>query len=202
MLFAGGVTMLVQGYAPIFAQAKGFEPAQIGLMLLLMQLGIFVVPLSAGFVSDRVDRRWVIVACTVLIVGCAGFASEVAGLNFFLVAAFGLWAGSTKAIFSVTSAGERPCAARRISRPVCNADTGVVEWGGAGARCDQCAHPAVRGLGLYDRGWGAGGGVWFHAGAVAAAGTADPAVDSVADPGRPCDRRCVSSAVGLRVGDL
>jgi len=105
MLFAGGVTMLVQGYAPIFAQAKGFEPAQIGLMLLLMQLGIFVVPLSAGFVSDRVDRRWVIVACTVLIVGCAAFASEVAGLNFFfLVAAFGLWAGSTEAIFSVTSA--------------------------------------------------------------------------------------------------
>ena len=105
MLFAGGVTMLVQGYAPIFAQAKGFEPAQIGLMLLLMQLGIFAVPLSAGFVSDRVDRRWVIVACTVLIVGCAACASEVAGLNFFfLVAAFGLWAGSTEAIFSVTSA--------------------------------------------------------------------------------------------------
>ena len=63
------------------------------------------MPLSAGFVSDRVDRRWVIVACTVLIVGCAAFASEVAGLNFFfLVAAFGLWAGSTEAIFSVTSA--------------------------------------------------------------------------------------------------
>ncbi len=105
MLFAGGVTMLVQGYAPIFAHAKGFEPGQIGLMLLLMQLGIFGVPISAGFVSDRIDRRWVIVVCTVLIVGCAAFASEVAGLNFlFLVAAFGLWAGATEAIFSVASA--------------------------------------------------------------------------------------------------
>ena len=46
-----------------------------------------------------------------------------------------------------------------VSQPVCDADYGVVQWRGAGARCDRCAHPAVRGIGLYDRGRGAGGGV-------------------------------------------
>jgi len=105
MFFVGGLTLLVQGFAPIYGQAIGFSPAQIGLMLLLMQIGIIAVQMPAGFVSDKLDRRWVLVICAVMITVFSGITSQVTGLNFYLlVAAFGLWAGATETIFSIATA--------------------------------------------------------------------------------------------------
>ncbi|MGA0236403.1 MAG: MFS transporter, partial [Alphaproteobacteria bacterium] len=105
MFFVGGLTLLVQGFAPIYGQAVGFAPAQIGFMLLLMQIGIIGVQIPAGVISDRWDRRWVLIACALMITAFAGLTSQVTGLNFFiLVAAFALWAGATETIFSISTA--------------------------------------------------------------------------------------------------
>ena len=105
MFFVGGLTLLVQGFAPIYGQAVGFQPGQIGFMLLLMQIGIIGVQIPAGFASDRWDRRWVLVVCALMIAAFAGLTSQVTGLNFFLlVTAFALWAGATETIFSISTA--------------------------------------------------------------------------------------------------
>ena len=105
MFFVGGLTLLIQGFAPIYGQAIGFAPGQIGLMLLLMQIGIIVVQIPAGVISDRLDRRWVLVICALMITTFAGITSQVSSLNFFiLVAAFSLWAGATETIFSIATA--------------------------------------------------------------------------------------------------
>ena len=105
MFFVGGLTLLVQGFAPIYGQAVGFAPTQIGFMLLLMQIGIIGVQIPAGVISDRWDRRWVLIACALMITAFAGLTSQVTGLNFFiLVAAFALWAGATETIFSISTA--------------------------------------------------------------------------------------------------
>ena len=104
MFFVGGLTLLVQGFAPIYGQAVGFAPTQIGFMLLLMQIGIIGVQIPAGVISDRWDRRWVLIACAPMITAFAGLTSQVTGLNFFiLVAAFALWAGATETIFSIST---------------------------------------------------------------------------------------------------
>ena len=105
MFFVGGLTLLVQGFAPIYGQAVGFAPAQIGFMLLLMQIGIIGVQIPAGVISDRWDRRWVLIVCALMITAFAGLTSQVTGLNFLvLVAAFALWAGATETIFSISTA--------------------------------------------------------------------------------------------------
>ena len=105
MFFVGGLTLLVQGFAPIYGQAVGFNPGQIGFMLLLMQIGIIGVQIPAGIISDRWDRRWVLVICALMITVFAGITSRISGLDFFLlVAAFALWAGATETIFSISTA--------------------------------------------------------------------------------------------------
>ena len=64
-------------------------------MLLLMQFGIIGVQIPAGVISDRWDRRWVLIACALMITAFAGLTSQVTGLNFLLLAAaFALWAGA------------------------------------------------------------------------------------------------------------
>ena len=105
MFFVGGLTLLVQGFAPIYGQAMGFQPGQIGFLLLLMQIGIIGVQIPAGIISDRWDRRWVLVICALMITAFAGLTSQISGLNFFLLAAaFALWAGATETIFSISTA--------------------------------------------------------------------------------------------------
>jgi len=89
MFFVGGLTLLVQGFAPIYGQAVGFQPGQIGFMLLLMQIGIIGVQIPAGIASDRWDRRWVLIVCALMITAFAAFA---------------LWAGATETIFSISTA--------------------------------------------------------------------------------------------------
>lgn len=39
----GGLTMLVQGFAPVYAQSEGFKAQQVALLLLLMQFGMIVI---------------------------------------------------------------------------------------------------------------------------------------------------------------
>ena len=105
MFCVGGLTLLIQGFAPIYGQASGFSPAEIGRMMLFMQLGIIGVQLAAGAISDQIDRRWVLIASGLAVVFFAGITSQVTGLNFYLlVAAFGLWAGATETVFAVASA--------------------------------------------------------------------------------------------------
>lgn len=106
MLCVGGLTMTLQGFAPIYSGELGYEPADIGLMMLFMQLGLLVVQLPMGALSDRIDRRYVLlmVACMSSVLGVIGILTE-SNLSFFwLVAMFAIWSGSIETFYSVSSA--------------------------------------------------------------------------------------------------
>ena len=60
MLCVGGMTMTLQGFAPIYSGSLGYSPADIGLLMFMMQLGLIVVQLPMGALSDRIDRRYVL----------------------------------------------------------------------------------------------------------------------------------------------
>ena len=106
MLCIGGLTMTLQGFAPIYAGTLNYTPSDIGLLLLMMQLGLLVVQMPMGALSDRIDRRYVlfIVATMSTILGVLAIVTE-SNLNFILlVLMFALWSGSIETIYSVSSA--------------------------------------------------------------------------------------------------
>lgn len=106
MLCVGGLTMTLQGFAPIYAGTLSYEPSDIGLLMLMMQMGLLVVQLPMGALSDRIDRRYVllIVATMSVVLSVIAIVTE-SNLGFvWLVLVFAIWSGSIETFYSVSSA--------------------------------------------------------------------------------------------------
>ena len=105
-LFAvGGLTMLVQGFAPIYAQAEGYDQSEIGLLLFLMQFGMIVVQMPLGALSDHMDRRIVLIIACVLVFLFAGLTSHFDAMGLWvLIILLAVWAGATETIYAVANA--------------------------------------------------------------------------------------------------
>lgn len=105
MLAVGGLTMLVQGFTPVYVSNAGYDPSDVGLLILLMQFGMIGVQYPLGALSDRIDRRFVLVFACGVILGAAWIATSLDLANFALVAfVFAVWAGATESIYSVANA--------------------------------------------------------------------------------------------------
>ncbi len=105
LLAAGGLTMLVQGFAPIYVTAEGYGKDDVALLMFLMQFGMIAVQYPLGALSDRVDRRSVLIAASVLGLAMAGIASRMGTDAFFLmVIVFAVWTGATESIYAVANA--------------------------------------------------------------------------------------------------
>ena len=104
-LAVGGLTMLVQGFAPIYAATENYSKDEIALLMFLMQLGMIGVQYPLGAVSDRTDRRFVLVAACGIVIVTAGLATQLSGMAlFWMILVFALWSGATESIFSVANA--------------------------------------------------------------------------------------------------
>ena len=105
LLAVGGLTMMVQGFAPIYAQETGYSQSDIGLLVFLMQFGMIAVQMPLGALSDRMDRRIVLIIACVIIVVFALICTRLEGMNLWLmIALFGIWAGATETICAVATA--------------------------------------------------------------------------------------------------
>lgn len=106
MLCVGGLTMTLQGFAPIYSGSLGYAPADIGLLMLMMQMGLIVVQLPMGALSDRIDRRYVLFIVAVMSSAMAiVMMSTQSNLSFlWLILIFAIWSGSIETIYSVSSA--------------------------------------------------------------------------------------------------
>lgn len=105
LLAVGGLTMLVQGFAPIYAASENYSKDDIALLLFLMQLGMIGVQFPLGVLSDRIDRRIVLVIASVLVVASAAIATQISGVTLlWLVIVFAIWSGATETIFAVANA--------------------------------------------------------------------------------------------------
>ncbi len=106
MLCVGGLTMTLQSFAPIYAGTLSYTPSDIGLLMLMMQMGLLVVQLPMGALSDRIDRRYVlmIVASMSSVLGVVAIVTESSLSFFWLVLLFAIWSGSIETFYSVSSA--------------------------------------------------------------------------------------------------
>lgn len=106
MFCVGGMTFTLVSFAPIYAGELKFPPADIGLLMLMMQIGLLTIQLPMGVLSDKIERRRVLlIVCGMATVMALVSISAESNLSFFwLVLVFAVWAGSNDTIYSVSSA--------------------------------------------------------------------------------------------------
>ena len=105
MFAVGGLTMLLQGFGPIYVAEAGYSKADVGLLIFLMQLGLLVVQYPLGALSDHLDRRLVLMGACVLVSLTALLAYNTEPANFImLVIIFAAWTGATESLYSVANA--------------------------------------------------------------------------------------------------
>jgi MFS family permease len=102
---SGGLSMLVQGFTPIYAAANNLGQRDIALLMFLMQLGMLAIQLPLGAISDRIDRRYVLVTTCLLACVLATGAAIIPFNGLLLtVLIFAAWSGATETIYSVSNA--------------------------------------------------------------------------------------------------
>ena len=130
IMASGGLSMLVQGFTPIYAAQKGLSQGDISLLIFLMQLGMLGVQVPLGALSDRTDRRHVLLIACGLIASMALLAVHVTFANMLLAALiFAVWSGSTESVYSIANAHANDRARPEDYVPL--ASTMLVAWSAA-----------------------------------------------------------------------
>lgn len=106
MFAVGGATMLMQSMAPIYTTSLGYTPADVGLLMFLMQIGLIAIQMPMGALSDRIDRRIVlaIVSAGSVVVAGIAYGSHGAASLTLLILVFAFWNGFNETVYSVSSA--------------------------------------------------------------------------------------------------
>jgi len=105
MLAVGGLSMAISGFAPIHATAKGYSQADVALLLAAMPLGTLILQIPLGWISDRTDRRYVLIAASALAVAAGMLAIGFdGGALAALLVIYIVWDGASESIYSLASA--------------------------------------------------------------------------------------------------
>ncbi len=102
---SGSLGMTMMGVGPMYGTAIGLSAQDIALTMAALQGGNLAIQWPLGWLSDRLDRRYVIggAAVAVMAVSIAVLAAGNAGL-VLLVLLFGLWGGLAESIYAVSTA--------------------------------------------------------------------------------------------------
>jgi len=105
VLASGGLSMVVQGFTPIYAATSQVSQADIALLMFVMQTGLLFVQYPLGVLSDRIDRRYVLVVTCGLIVA-AGIAALFVSFSaiVILMIVFLVFGGAVETVYSVANA--------------------------------------------------------------------------------------------------
>lgn len=105
MLAVGGLSMMISGFAPIHVTAKGFSPQEVGMLMAALPLGTLLLQIPFGWISDRTDRRYVLIAASLLVAltGLAALRFDDAALPIFVIV-YVVWSGASESIYSLSSA--------------------------------------------------------------------------------------------------
>jgi MFS family permease len=91
LLAVGGLTMLVQGFAPIYAAAENYSKDDVALLMFCMQFGMIAVQYPLGALSDRIDRRYVLILAAAIVILGATTATQLSGMPLiWLILVFAL----------------------------------------------------------------------------------------------------------------
>ncbi|MDO9416444.1 MFS transporter [Pararhizobium sp.] len=127
VLAAGGLSMVVQGFTPIYAAANQVGQKDVALLMFLMQFGLLFIQVPMGILSDRMDRRIVLIATCIMITLTAFLALQATFANLWmLMLIFAVWAGSVETVYSIANAHANDRTAPADFVPL--ASTMLVAW--------------------------------------------------------------------------
>ena len=102
---SGTVGMGVQGSGAVYAGLLGLAPAAISLLMFSTQAGNLVIQWPLGFLSDRLDRRHVLIASGLAVVALAFAIGGMSADTFLILAiAFAAMGGFAESIYSISTA--------------------------------------------------------------------------------------------------
>jgi len=105
MVAVGGTGMMIIGFAPIWATANNYSKDDIALMMSLMQMGMIFVQLPMGYLSDRIDRRVVLLIAITIVGFSATLSIFMSGISLIgIIALFSVWSGASETVYSVSNA--------------------------------------------------------------------------------------------------
>ncbi|MBP2548366.1 MFS family permease [Neorhizobium galegae] len=105
VLASGGLSMVVQGFVPIYAAVNNVSQSQVALLMFVMQTGLLFVQYPLGILSDRIDRRRVLLITCVLITCAAGAALFTSFSQMIvLMIVFLVFGGAIETIYSIANA--------------------------------------------------------------------------------------------------
>lgn len=113
MLAVGGLSMMVAGFTPIHIAASGYSQREVALLMAAMPLGSVLFQIPLGWVSDRMDRRIVMVAAAIIVAGAGLAAGIFDGYALaVMVPIYLIWGGTTESIYSLANAHSNDRASR------------------------------------------------------------------------------------------
>ena len=105
MAAVGGMSMLVGGFTPIHLSAAGYGKQDLAWLMFLMPLGTIIIQGPSSWISDRMDRRYVLIAISLLSAASGLFALGAEGAAILvLIPIYMLWDGATETIYSIANA--------------------------------------------------------------------------------------------------
>ncbi|MDQ0132435.1 MFS family permease [Neorhizobium galegae] len=105
VLASGGLSMVVQGFVPIYATTNHVAQTDVALLMLVMQTGLLFVQYPLGMLSDRIDRRFVLLITCALIVAAGTAALFVSfSMMIILMLVFLVFGGAVETVYSVANA--------------------------------------------------------------------------------------------------
>ena len=105
MCVVGGLTMLIQGFTPIYAATNNFSQDNIALLMFFMQFGMIGIQVPLGALSDRFARRKVLILSTSIVILAATIATQLNTTELiWIILVFGIWSGATESVYSISSA--------------------------------------------------------------------------------------------------
>jgi MFS family permease len=105
MLAVGGLSMMIAGFTPIHATEKGYSQTEVATLLFAMPLGTLIFQIPFGWVSDRTDRRYVLIVASLLAIVAGLAAQRFDGATLVtVIAIYVVWSGASESIYSLASA--------------------------------------------------------------------------------------------------
>jgi len=99
---AGLVNTAVLGLAPVYGLGIGLSASAIPLLIVAAQLGSLVVQWPLGWLSDTIDRRYVIIMATGISAAASLAAATLGDLEVWVpFVMFGVWGGFSLSVYSV-----------------------------------------------------------------------------------------------------
>lgn len=102
---SGGLGMTMMGVGPMYGTAVGLDAAAIALVIAALQGGNLVIQWPLGALSDRIDRRAVILGAAAGVIAVSlALLGAGAGTLWLLAALFAVWGGLAESLYTVSTA--------------------------------------------------------------------------------------------------